>query len=208
MAARGQRNHSTTQCSGAKDTVTAKETKDTAQAKHIGGFSTADPELAVSVVPGADNQTATITAAEPPIVAAERFMVEEPAAAARAIFELNLAMALSTVEEAGAYAELETAPVEELLEVAPAIAPAEAFTPIELAATPDLAAASSVSKRLHVSEPPWFGPLRRWPDLEGEPAVDALTVAAVEDSSAADAYTEWLPAVAPPSIELPAVLAA
>lgn len=159
---------------------------------------------AVTSNPGAGNQIAPMTAAELAIVAAERFMVAEAAAAERAIVERNLSIVLSTAQDAGACAELQAAPVEELLAVAPAIAASEAFTVVELAATPDLAAASSVSKPLHVSEPPWF-PQRRWPDLEGEPVLDA---AALEDTADADAYTEFLPAVVLPSIELPAVLAA
>src|SRR6185503_2973558 len=70
------------------------------------------------------------------------------------------------------------------------------------------AARLDVSKPLHVSEAPWFGPQRRWPDIEGEQAVDPLHVFLTEDTAGADVYTEWLPVEMPPSIDLPAILAA
>jgi hypothetical protein len=65
------------------------------------------------------------------------------------------------------------------------------------------------SKRIAVSEAPWSGPQRRWPGLEGQEAVDHLTVSAAEETVNADVHTEFLPAAVLPSIdELPAIRAA
>ena len=90
---------------------------------------------------------------------------------------------------------------------------------VELAATLDLTVTSDnepgaflVSPQpRHVSEAPWFGPLRRWPDLEGEETLDPLAVLAVEDSIDGDIQTQtaFAPAAESAAIEdLPTVLAA
>jgi hypothetical protein len=84
---------------------------------------------------------------------------------------------------------------------------------IELVATSadELSARLDSPKRIAVSEAPWFGPQRRWPDLEGEEAVDRLTVFAVEDTADADVHVHAasVPVAAASLIEeVPAILAA
>jgi hypothetical protein len=71
------------------------------------------------------------------------------------------------------------------------------------------AARIELAKPFVVSEAPWFGPLRRWPDLEGQETVDRLTASVVDDTADADWYTANVPAVEAPSFaDLPAELAA
>ena len=195
-------------------------TKNTKHPKDIRELSQHGPALSVHVVLRGEHSLEEPADDEPPI-AAERFMVAEPAAA-RAILEPDLEMTLSTVQEARD-TELQSAPVEELIADKAAIAAAEALTlaeadieEVQLAATLDLAATSGkepaarldVSKPLHVSEAPWFGPQRRWPDMEGEEAVDALTASTAEDTAGAAAQPEYVLTAVPPSIDLPTILAA
>jgi hypothetical protein len=79
---------------------------------------------------------------------------------------------------------------------------------VELAAVVDLVASSGevpaallgVSK---LSEAPWFGAQRRWPDIEGQETVDQLTLSDSEDAAELDVHPEFLPAAVLASIDAP-----
>jgi hypothetical protein len=74
----------------------------------------------------------------------------------------------------------------------------------------DLAARPDISEPRAVSEAPWFGPQRRWPDLEGVEALDRFSVLAIEDTGDAELEAASFVAALPPSIDddMPAILTA
>jgi hypothetical protein len=150
------------------------------------------PEPAVEAAPE------QLTATEPPIAATEAF------ALAQTEVERQLETLVAfTTKDAKAFSQ--DGPD-------PSVLPApggEAAVDL-VAASEEPAVHVDVSRPLAVSEAaPWFGHQRRWPDLEGEEAVDRLTVFAVDDAADTDVHTLSFPeTVASAMDELPAILAA